>query len=60
MFVGDDDSIQYVRLLDQTLTSIDGVADRGVTDALDRLSTELSYRLLSIGIILKICKKTNW
>ncbi|XP_010465777.1 PREDICTED: uncharacterized protein LOC104746078 isoform X1 [Camelina sativa] len=52
MFVGDDDSVQIVRLLDQTLTSIDGVAVREATEALDRLSTELPhfpYRLLSIA-----------
>ncbi|XP_023642078.1 uncharacterized protein LOC17893252 [Capsella rubella] len=52
MFVGDDDSIQIVRLLEQTLTSIDGVAVREATEALDRLATELPhfpYRLLSIA-----------
>lgn len=52
MFVADDDSLQIVRLLDQTLTSIDGVAVREATEALDRLSTELPhfpYRLLSIA-----------
>ncbi|CAE5967604.1 unnamed protein product [Arabidopsis arenosa] len=43
MFVGDDDSVQIVRLLDQTLTSIDGVAVRQATEALDRLSTELPH-----------------
>uniref|UniRef100_A0A1J3IUD6 Importin beta-like SAD2-like protein n=1 Tax=Noccaea caerulescens TaxID=107243 RepID=A0A1J3IUD6_NOCCA len=52
MFVADDDSVLIVLLLDQTLTSIDGVAVREATEALDRLSTELlhfPYRLLSIA-----------
>lgn len=52
MFVADDDSVLIVRLLDQTLTSIDGVSVREATEALDRLSTELihfPYRLLSIA-----------
>ncbi|CAH2053475.1 unnamed protein product [Thlaspi arvense] len=52
MFVADDDSVQIARLLDQTLTSIDGVSILEATEALDRLSTELPhfpYRLLSIA-----------
>jgi len=52
MFVGDDDSVQIVRLLDQTVTSIDGVSVREATEALDLLSTKLPhfpYRLLSIA-----------
>lgn len=52
MFVADDDSVLIVLLLDQTVTSIDGVAVREATEALDRLSTELlhfPYRLLSIA-----------
>ncbi|KAF8089450.1 hypothetical protein N665_0505s0002 [Sinapis alba] len=52
MFVAADDSAQIVRLLDQTLTSIDGVSVHEATEALDRLSTELPhfpYRLLSIA-----------
>ncbi|ESQ48194.1 hypothetical protein EUTSA_v10019950mg [Eutrema salsugineum] len=52
MFVADDDSVQIVRLLDQTLTSIDGGSVLEATEALDRLSTELPhfpFRLLSIA-----------
>lgn len=53
MFVADDDdSGQIVRLLDQTLSSIDGVSVGEATEALDRLSTELPhfpYHLLSIA-----------
>lgn len=48
----DDDSVQIVGLLDQTLNSIDGVSVHEATEALDRLSTELPhfpYRLLSIA-----------
>ncbi|RID63443.1 hypothetical protein BRARA_E02452 [Brassica rapa] len=48
----DDDSVQIVRLLDQTLSSIDGFSVHEATEALDRLSTELPhfpYRLLSIA-----------
>ncbi|KFK39068.1 hypothetical protein AALP_AA3G196700 [Arabis alpina] len=51
MFVTGD-SGQIVRLLDQTLSSIDGVSVGEATEALDRLSTELPhfpYRLLSIA-----------
>ncbi|CAN8270232.1 unnamed protein product [Cochlearia groenlandica] len=54
MFVvaDDNDKIQIVRFLDQTLTSIDGVSVGEATEALDRLSTELThfpYLLLSIA-----------